>query len=139
MRVAFAATAIAVMVMLAYRPAIGGGYTWDDDMYVTKNPTLQNIAGLKQIWLEPAVSPQYYPLVFTTFWVERHLWGLNPLGYHVTNVFLHILNSILVWRLLEALMVPGALFAGAIFALHPMHVESVAWITERKDVLSSMF
>lgn len=123
----------------AYMPAIRAGFIWDDDEYVTDNATLRDAAGLRRIWLEPGATPQYYPLVFTTFWAERRLWGLNPSGYHAVNVVLHAAASMLVWRLLRRWSVPGSFLAAAVFALHPVHVESVAWITERKNVLSGLF
>lgn len=127
------------MVLLAYLPVVRCGFIWDDDFYVTNNITLRSSDGLGQIWFEPGATPQYYPLVFTTFWLEFHLWGLQATGYHLTNVVLHGLNSILFYLLLTRLKVPGAWFAAAIFGLHPVEVESVAWITERKNVLSGFF
>ena len=128
-----------VVVFLTYLPALGCGFIWDDDDYVTANPTLRTADGLRRIWLEPRATPQYYPLVHTTFWVEYHLWGLAPVGYHLVNVVIHAANVVLVWLVLRKLGIPGAWFAAAVFGLHPVHVESVAWVTERKNVLSGLF
>jgi hypothetical protein len=133
------ALGIVCLTLLVYAPAISAGFIWDDDHYVTENMTLRSLAGLKQIWLDPKATPQYYPLVHTGFWVEYHLWGLDPKGYHLVNVLLHAANAVLVWLVLKRLGVPGALWAALIFALHPVHVESVAWVTERKNVLSTLF
>jgi len=124
---------------VAYYPAVRGGFIWDDDSYVTKNPTLRSTQGLASIWSEPAATPQYYPLVHTSYWIEYRLWGLHPTGYHIVNVLLHTASAFLLWRVLVALRVPGSWLAAAIFAIHPVHVESVAWITERKNVLSGVF
>jgi tetratricopeptide (TPR) repeat protein len=128
---------IVFLTFAAYSSAIHGGYIWDDDSYVTENHLLTSPNGLWEIWTTTK-SPQYYPLVFTAFWVERRLWGLNPMGYHVVNVSLHAINALLVWLLLRKMEVPGAWMVGAVFAVHPVHVESVAWISERKNVLSGM-
>jgi protein O-mannosyl-transferase len=127
-----------VCVFAAYSTAIGGGTIWDDDAYVTGNPTLRSAEGLRQIWLEPRSIPQYYPLVHTTFWIEWHLWGAEPLGYHLNNVLLHAMVAILAWLVLLRLRIPGAGIAAFVFALHPVTVESAAWITERKNVLSGV-
>ncbi len=127
---------IVVLVLVAYGPALRSAYIWDDPEYVTQNPALRSAQGLERIWFEPGATPQYYPLVFTFFWTEYHLWGLDPFGYHLVNVLLHALGALLIWSLLARLSVPGAWAAAALFALHPVHVESVAWITERKNVLS---
>lgn len=133
------ALAILLLTVAAYLPAIRGDYIWDDDSYLTENRTITEPGGLRAIWLEREASPQYYPLVFSSFWLEHRLWGLNPMGYHLVNVLLHALSALLLWRLLWRLGVPGAWLAAAVFALHPVHVESVAWITERKNVLSGFF
>src|SRR5437870_5592447 len=130
---------LAVVTMLAYQPAWNGGFIWDDDSYVTNNELLIAPDGLRRIWFSLDSPSQYVPLVYTTFRIERALWGLHPFGYHWVNLLLHITNALLVWRLLVRLRVPGAWLAGAIFALHPVQVESVAWITERKNVLMGCF
>jgi tetratricopeptide (TPR) repeat protein len=127
-----------ICVLAAYWPALHAGFVWDDDMYVTENLTLRSLDGLRRLWLDRSAVPQYYPLTHTTFWLEYHLWGLSPAGYHAVNMLLHAANSLLVWRLLQRLGVRGAFLAGAIFAVHPIHVESVAWVTERKNLLSGL-
>lgn len=128
-----------LLVVLVYMPAIKGGFTWDDNGYVTDNLTLRSVDGLASIWVDPRANKQFYPLVFTTFWLEYHLWGLNPHGYHISNVLLHFLSALLLWLILRHLLPRGAWFTAALFALHPVQVESVAWITERKNVLSAAF
>jgi protein O-mannosyl-transferase len=134
-----AAAALVLCTLVAYYPALHAGFIWDDDDYLTGNSTLKDLHGLRRIWLEPGAVPQYYPLVHTTFWIEGHLWGLRPAGYHLSNILWHILSALLVWRLLSRLKMPGAWLAAAIFAAHPVQVESVAWITERKNVLMGFF
>ena len=133
------AAAILFLTFLAYQPVWHAGFVWDDDVYVTDNQTLRSPDGLRKIWSSPGATVQYYPLVFTSFWAEHHLWQLKPLGYHLVNVLLHALNAILLWRVLRRLELPGAWLAAVIFAIHPVTVESVAWITERKNVLSCLF
>ena len=130
---------IAALTVAAYVPALRGGFIWDDDDHVTQNATLEDLSGLRQIWLERGAVPQYYPLVHTSFWIERQIWGLNPAGYHAVNIVLHAMAAILLWRVLVGLRVPGGFLAALVFALHPVGVESVAWITERKNVLSAVF
>src|SRR5262245_4535915 len=129
--------ALFVGTWLAYLPALRAGYIWDDDKYLTENPVLASVAGLLRIWV-PGNTPQYYPAVFTSFWLEHALWGLRPAGYHAVNVLLHASAAVLVWRLASRLALPGAWFLAALFALHPVHVESVAWVTERKNVRSGV-
>lgn len=131
-----AGAALVLAVAAAYVPALNAGFVWNDDTYLTENRTLDGIEGLRLIWTDPKANEQYYPMVFTSFWVEKRLWSLHPFGYHLVNVLLHAGSALLLWALLARLGLPGAWFAGALFALHPLSVESVAWITERKNTLS---
>ena len=124
---------------VAYIPAIKSGFIWDDDVYVTNDTLLTAPDGLYRIWLTTESPSQYFPLTYTTFWVEHKLWGFNPAGYHAVNVAIHCANALLLWLILRRLSIPGAWFASAIFALHPVQVESVAWVTERKNVLMLFF
>ncbi len=130
---------LALLVLLAHGGALFCGFIWDDDDYVTGNETLRTLGGLGAIWTELGATPQYYPLVHTSYWLEYRLFGLAPAGYHATNLVLHAAGSVLLWRVLALLCVPGAWLAAALFAVHPVHVESVAWITERKNTLSLVF
>lgn len=135
----FRGAALVLITLAAYVPAMRAGWIWDDDYHVTKNISLRSLGGLVDLWTKPGVVPQYYPLTHTTFWIEYQLWGLRPAGYHVVNILLHAANAILLWMILRRLRVPGAWLAAAVFAVHPVHVESVAWVTERKNVLSAVF
>src|SRR5208337_4561877 len=119
-------------------PAWNGGWVFDDDMQVNW-PQLYSWHGLYRIWFDVLATPQYYPMSFSIFWVEHKLWGETTLGFHLVNLFLHTTAALLVARILRRLAVPGAYLAAAIFALHPVHVESVAWITELKNTLSGVF
>src|ERR1017187_5203871 len=134
-----AAAVIILITLLAYLPALHGGFIWDDEAHVTDCQALRTLHGLARIWTEPGAVQQYYPLVYTTFWVQFHLWQLNPFGYHLVNVLLQAMNAILLWLVLKQLRVRGAWLAAVIFAIHPVEVESVAWITELKNVLSATF
>src|SRR5215831_3514293 len=135
----FFALVLAALTIFAYRPAWNGGFVWDDDVYITNNELLTAPDGLRRIWFSLDSPSQYFPLVYSMFRIEHALWGLNPTGYHWVNLLLHVANALLVWRVLARLNVPGAWLASAIFALHPVQVESVAWITERKNVLMGFF
>jgi protein O-mannosyl-transferase len=130
---------IVLAVFIAYLPALSGGFIWDDDAYVTNNPLLTGPDSLQHIWFSAHRQSQYFPLVFTTFRFEYMLWGLNPLGYHAVNILLHGINALFVWMILRRLALPGAWLAAAIFALHPVQVETVAWITELKNTESTFF
>ena len=133
------AVALFFLTLAVYLPAMRGGYLWDDDAHLTGDEKLKSIGGLAKTWFVPTSSQQYYPLVHTSFWLEYQLWKLNPTGYHVDNILLHGLNAVLLGFLLRRLKVPGAWWVAALFAVHPVHVESVAWISERKNVLSGFF
>jgi tetratricopeptide (TPR) repeat protein len=128
------AATLVVAVFLVYQPAWHGGFLWDDDTHLLNNPVLKP-GGLAKIWV-PGDYINYWPLTFTAYWLQFHLWGLQPLGYHLVNLALHALSALLVWQILVRLRVPGAMFAAAIFALHPVNVESVAWIAQFKGILS---
>lgn len=133
------AMVLVLVTIFAYRPAWNGSFVWDDDFYVTKNSLLTAPDGLRRIWFSLESPSQYFPLTYTSFRIERMLWGLKPASYHWVNILLHAANALLLWRLLAELRVPGAWLAAGIFALHPVQVESVAWITERKNVLMAFF
>lgn len=129
---------VAMLCLLVYWPSLKNGYIWDDDQYVYNNPAVTRPGGLKDIWLTHDM-PQYYPLVFTSFRLEHMIWGANPAGYHAVNLALHTANALLVLAVFSALA-PGIAFATALlFAVHPVQVETVAWITERKNLLALFF
>jgi tetratricopeptide (TPR) repeat protein len=129
--------ALAAMVLLAYQPAWNGKPVWDDEAHLTK-PELRSWNGLARIWIEPGATQQYYPLVHSAFWLEQKLWGDEPLGYHLVNILLHIGSALLLVEILRRLEAPGAWLAAALWALHPVQTESVAWISELKNALSGV-
>ena len=130
---------IFVAVLTLYLPALFGPFLWDDGRCVVENTALRDLHGLWRIWTDPTASQQYYPLTFTTFWLDYQMWGLRPLPYHLVNFLLHATNGVLAGLLLARLEVPGAWLASAVWTLHPVQVESVAWITERRNLLSATF
>ncbi len=125
-------------VALAYSPAWNGRPIWDDDAHLTR-PELRSLSGLARIWTDPGATQQYYPFVHTVFWFEHQLFGDATLPYHLINISLHFLGALLLWCALLKLKIPGAALAAALFALHPLQVESVAWISELKNTLSGVF
>jgi tetratricopeptide (TPR) repeat protein len=133
------AALLLTVTFLAYSPCLRGRFLWDDDAYISQDVALTSTQGLHDIWLKPGSVQQYYPVTFTMFWIEYHVWGLNPLGYHIINVLLHTANALLLWMILEGLGISDAWIAAWLFALHPVLVESVAWMTELKNVLSTFF
>ncbi len=126
------------VTIAAYWPALHGTLLWDDSGHVTR-PDLQSLGGLGRIWFEPGATQQYYPLLHSAFWIEHRLWGDATFGYHLINVLLHATSACLVAAILRRLAVPGAWLAAFLFALHPVCVESVAWISEQKNALSGVF
>jgi tetratricopeptide (TPR) repeat protein len=123
--------------LIAYFPAHRGGLLLDDDLHIT-SPELQPVAGLWRIWFDVGATQQYYPVLHTAFWFEHRLWGDSVAGYHLANVLLHALAAVLVVVLMRRLRLPGAWLAAFLFALHPVCVESVGWISEQKNTLSTV-
>jgi protein O-mannosyl-transferase len=130
--------ALIAAVILAYQPAWSGGFLWDDSANVT-DPDLRSWDGLYRIWFVPGATQQYYPIVHSLFWIEHKLWGEEVFNYHIVNILLHAASAAILFLILRRLAIPGAHLAVAVFALHPVQVESVAWITELKNTLSGVF
>ena len=130
--------ALLLATLLAYAPAWHGTPLWDDDAHLTR-AELQSAAGLWRIWFDLGATQQYYPVAHSAFWVMHALWGDATLGYHLVNIALHAASASLLLVILQRLGIPGAALAAVIFALHPVHVESVAWMTELKNTLSGVF
>ena len=139
LRAGLLAVLLGGLTVFAYFPALEAGFVWDDDDYVTENPLLAAPDGLWRIWFSMDAPSQYVPVVYSALRLEYALFGLEPFGYHLVNVLLQVVNALLVWGLLARLGLPGAWFAAAVFAVHPVHVESVAWVTELKNLLSLFF
>ena len=131
------ALSIISVTLLVYAPSLHGGFLIDD-RYVTLNPLVASSDGLYRIWFSNE-SIDYWPVSYTTLWFEWRLWGINPTGYHITNLALHIATSLLLWKLLRMMLIPGAWLAALLFAIHPVNVESVAWISQRTEMLASLF
>ncbi len=124
-------------VVAAYALSLRGDFLWDDDLHITANPTIVGPLGLKEIWTTSRAN--YFPLVLTNFWIQHALWELNPLGYRIVTLLFHAGAAVLLWRVLLRLRVPGAWLGAALWALHPVQVESVAWICELKNTQSAVF
>jgi protein O-mannosyl-transferase len=136
--VVLGAVVIAVAVFLAYLPSINGGFIFDDDKLLTNNVHIRSSDGLYKFWCTTE-ELDYWPVTYTTLWIEWRLWGMSPTGYHVTNLVLHIIESLLIWLILRKLSIPGAFLAAMLFAVHPVNVESVAWISQRKNMMAMLF
>ena len=127
-----------IVVAAAYYPAWHGGLLWDDAAHLT-HPALRSLGGLWRIWTDLGATQQYYPLAHTAFWVQQQLWGDHLLGYHLVNIALHAASAYLILMIMRQLGIPGGTIAALIFAVHPIQVESVAWISELKNTLSTVF
>lgn len=136
--VAARAAGLVFLVLVAYLPAFGGGWLWDDDILITQNPLVTEASGLWRIWFHNT-SPDYFPVTLTSCWIEYRLWADWAPGYHAVNIAYHAANTVLVWRILVRLGVPGAWLAAAAWGVHPVTVTSVAWVAERKNTLSMFF
>jgi tetratricopeptide (TPR) repeat protein len=134
-RLALIWATLLLVTALAYQPAWHGGMLWDDDAHLTRSD-LQSVDGLRRIWLDVGATQQYYPVAHTAFWILHKLFGDNTLGYHLVNIALHASSAFLLVLIVGRLGMTGGLLAGLVFALHPVHVESVAWMTELKNTLS---
>ena len=128
-------------IFVFYFPALSGEFIWDDAIF-SEERTIHSWSGLWSIWFAPseiAREAHYWPVAYTAFWLQHKLFGLNPLGYHIVNCLLYFVNVVLIWRLLLKLEVPGAWAISMVFTVHPLHVESVAWVIQQKDLLSALF
>src|SRR5438876_3400657 len=133
------AIALVLTTLLAYRPVWHGTPLMDDQTYLITKPELRSGSGLLSLWMQPQTTKQYHPLVNTVFWLGNKLWGDAMFGYHLINIFLHSFSALLLWKILRRLDVAGAWLAAALFALHPVQVDSVAWLAELKNTLSGVF
>ena len=130
---------LVALTLFVYWPTLGNTFVSDDREYVVHNAALRSTQGLYDIWFTLGTVQQYYPIVFSSLWLDYQLWGLEAHGYHLANMLMHAVAAVLLWQVLLRLKLPGAWFAAAVFAVHPVHVESVAWISERKNLLSCAF
>ena len=128
---------LTALVLIAYIRVVHAGFIWDDESHLTQNPCVVGPLGLKEIWT--STRAVYYPLVLTTFWALHKLVGLAPTPYHILNVLIHAGSAVLLWRVLRQLDVRGAWLGAALWAVHPVMVQSVAWVTELKNTQSCLF
>jgi protein O-mannosyl-transferase len=130
---------IVALIFLTYFPAVNGQFIWDDiDIYIVNDQIIKSADGLYQYWFTTEAA-EYLPVTNSTFWTDWRLWEMNPAGYHVTNLVLHVIESLLIWLVLRKLSIPGAFFAAVLFAVHPVNVQAVAWIAQRKTLIAMVF
>lgn len=137
-RALLVAALLVVLSLAAFGVNLNGPFIWDDNIWLTDNEAVQH-GNLGWIWIHHLSSPSFCPLTLTTFWAEFHAWGLWAPGYRIINIVLHAASAFLLWRVLKKIHAPGALLAAVIWAVHPLQVETVVWITERKNTLSAVF
>lgn len=128
--------ALVLAAAFVYWPALRGEWIWDDHLDLVDNRLLRSLGGLRDIWLHPTLLYDFYPLKHTVQWLQWQLWGNQSLGYHLTNLALHVLSAGLFWRVLRQLGVRAAWLGALLFTVHPLAVESVAWVVELKNTLS---
>jgi Flp pilus assembly protein TadD len=130
----------AAVIVLAglwiYSPSYHGDWLWDDDQAITVNQMIQSPSGIFKIWTNPD-GADYFPLTTSATWLQWQCFGPNATGYHAVTIAMHILTALLVWRLFQEMKLPGAWLGGLLFAIHPICVESVAWVSELKNTLST--
>jgi hypothetical protein len=122
-----------------YWPALHGNWLWDDDFLIEHNDLIQDPDGLRHVWFSPSDLIDYFPLTVSLEWLEWQFWPDDTFCYHLTNVILHVSSALLVWHLLSKLGLRLAWLGGLLFTIHPVMVESVAWIAELKNTLSMPF
>jgi tetratricopeptide (TPR) repeat protein len=132
------ALVLLIVTFVVYFPALRGGFVFDDYLLITGNRIVKASDGLYRFWFT-AEAPDYWPLTSSVWWLEWRLWGDNATGYHAVNLLLHAVNAVLVWAILRYLKIPGAWLAGLVFAIHPVNVATVAWVSEQKNTLSMLF
>jgi tetratricopeptide (TPR) repeat protein len=138
LRILAGAAIIVIAILIAYLPSLSGAFIWDDDKLLAENELVKTSDGLYRFWCSTNAI-DYWPITNSTFWIEWRLWDMNPAGYHAANLILHIIEALLVWIILRKLSFPGAYLAALIFAVHPVNVESVAWIASRKNLMAMLF
>jgi len=136
--IAPAAALLCALAAVAYLPALKNGFVWDDDLLLTQNSLVKSASGLWRFWFSGRQA-DYWPVTYSALWVQWRLWGMHPMGYHAVNVSLHAANSLLLWAVLRRIRLPGSYLAALIYAVHPLNVESVAWISELKNLMAMLF
>jgi len=128
---------IVLAVLWIYSPTYHGDWLWDDDSLLTANPVVQSgtLTGLWKLWFNPD-GVDYFPLSYSALWAQWPFFGTSPTGYHAVTIILHALGALLLWRLLVVMRIPGAWLAGIVFAVHPVAVETVGWVSEIKNTVS---